>query len=659
MKGTTPKDGAELHAKFSLCSQTYSIPSEKGFTQPRSVQRTAGNQSSVASPQGVQEGRHRATNSMKNGFSTELLDSNCKKKQSIAALLQEVVALQHQQLQVQIEQLHQLEHMGQEEHVVTSLPTKDSSKGSNAEDAGSPTAFPKKMASGPVVSVESQRSLPSTASGLAKAGVSFNEAWSGKSQLNLPWPRSPRSPQVNLSLSDHSLSQRDKSLSGLTTAGSPSLASFYQHWGTEASAISRRTHGKSVYSISEHGEKNILDSLIEAAWFVDTTQRHVRSPKDFQLPSNTPRTVRHTLCLCGVLDPHHFNTNCQRLLYRVYHCSIPLSFCILGLHSLFMSYLQIAIFDEAPLSLLVFAFCYFFMLPLWIVASREYGAGGATLVLLQQMCRRGFSWNGVACSHCIFRMFFVGMTGIAFVAPGTRSLQQSVDHEVDANNKIFVRTGEFSFLASRPFLIIALVSGMHLVLTTRLNAQLHQHDLRTYASIVKRTIEEDTGALDLVQHLNKFEYAVSARLHHASKAWVRWAILCCLYLASVGLGIATYLTSVDGVDLVRVVSLSLMMLAIVALWFSVTMPLAAVAETFSEFVIPCLSNPAVLNRSQRQFGQQFMGHLHALDWGFRLGGVNINCNIVASSSLAVLGGVVIVFTRATLHAHSDSIFFKD
>merc|ERR1711972_361110 len=60
---------------------------------------------------------------------------------------------------------------------------------------------------------------------------------------------------------------------------------------------------------------------------------------------------------------------------------------------------------------------------------------------------------------------------------------------------------------------------------------------------------------------------------------------------------------------------------------SLGLPIASVAETFEHDVLRSLNNPVVVRNAQKHFGQQMLGHLHTLEWGFRVGGsvVNMRC----------------------------------
>merc|ERR1712217_78358 len=85
----------------------------------------------------------------------------------------------------------------------------------------------------------------------------------------------------------------------------------------------------------------------------------------------------------------------------------------------------------------------------------------------------------------------------------------------------------------------------------------------------------------------------------------------------------------------------------------VAVPIASVAETFEYDVVRYLNNPFVLKGVQKHFGQQFLPHLKALDWGFRLGGSVISLKMVASVATGLAVTIAATVTQAIMARVSD------
>merc|ERR1711879_247066 len=90
----------------------------------------------------------------------------------------------------------------------------------------------------------------------------------------------------------------------------------------------------------------------------------------------------------------------------------------------------------------------------------------------------------------------------------------------------------------------------------------------------------------------------------------------------------------DGRDLIPVVAVIAVIIVCMSVAACFLSPLAFVAETFQYDVLRALNTPLILNRAQKFFGQQFLNHLHTLDWGLRFGGQVLNTRIVVSICMA-------------------------
>merc|ERR1712232_128682 len=129
----------------------------------------------------------------------------------------------------------------------------------------------------------------------------------------------------------------------------------------------------------------------------------------------------------------------------------------------------------------------------------------------------------------------------------------------------------------------------------------------------------DHEGIEIMPALKKLVSTITYRLRYSSCTWVRFSVNCCNFMMVHVLLCCMYLLRVSATDRTTTELSATIMVGIVYCVVAICflLPLAFVSETFQYDVVKALNTPLTLNRAQQFFGQQFLAHLHTLDWGFR------------------------------------------
>merc|ERR1740121_1129099 len=177
-------------------------------------------------------------------------------------------------------------------------------------------------------------------------------------------------------------------------------------------------------------------------------------------------------------------------------------------------------------------------------------------------------------------------------------------------------------------------------------SKLHEHDLKCYAGAMVKAMPRADSSL-VMPSLMKLEFTVSARLRYASTTWVRFTVLEILLVGIVALVACSRLLLSDTTGFTSGWIMILVTTSLLVLVLST--PLAAVAETFEYDVLRALNKPSVIKHSQQHFGQQLLGHLQTLDWGFRVGGTVISKKMVVHIATALIIAAVTALSQSFIN----------
>jgi hypothetical protein len=275
---------------------------------------------------------------------------------------------------------------------------------------------------------------------------------------------------------------------------------------------------------------------------------------------------------------------------------------------------------------------------------------GATMSLAHQLSKRGFVWNQIQWSvRFVCASAFCLTSGICFtyfydLVYGASLWQAAPESQTGAVDLALSWIVAISYFGLPVWFFCSMLVLLMIPWFVYLLAKLHQHELLGYQKAV--TFILDGRAVRDLEALTLIELTITKRFSHASKSIVKWVVFLIYATLTYIMVLCVYLIATPyHNDLAYLTRSVISLLWMSGLITSLSAPLALVRETFEHDVVRLLNAPDVLRRWQKFFGQQYLAHLNALDWGFRFGGRVIHLQSVSGMASGMFLAIVATATQ--------------
>merc|ERR1712150_113560 len=261
-----------------------------------------------------------------------------------------------------------------------------------------------------------------------------------------------------------------------------------------------------------------------------------------------------------------------------------------------------------------------------------------------QMSLQGFNWASLKLSVCVFAVsgtlivVFNWVSHILTLRSETNLWSQCAK-TAPVMSKLLLTSHIWFFYGFGLAIMFSTSTAFHVFMLSKL----HAHDLRCYSGAVAETLEHSEEPLPFMKEL---EDAIGDRFHRASQTWVVATVRCMIVLGLsfifLLLQLFAMLSSSNYNIFMLVVATGSCLLGVVLLGA----PMASVSETFEHDVLRGLNTPLVLKHAQTHLGEQLPSHLRNLQWGFRVGGTDINMRLLSSVIMTALTSIVAITSQA-------------
>lgn len=102
-----------------------------------------------------------------------------------------------------------------------------------------------------------------------------------------------------------------------------------------------------------------------------------------------------SLYFVGVVAPQQLAIKWHQRVYRIYRISIPIALAMAGIHYLLIGYLKLVVREPFAVEFAMAPLFGLFGPLFWKRICKEFGIGGPYMSVLQQVARRGFSFEGL------------------------------------------------------------------------------------------------------------------------------------------------------------------------------------------------------------------------------------------------------------------------
>mmetsp|Transcript_55199 Transcript_55199/g.87513 ORF Transcript_55199/g.87513 Transcript_55199/m.87513 type:complete len:418 (-) Transcript_55199:285-1538(-) len=397
---------------------------------------------------------------------------------------------------------------------------------------------------------------------------------------------------------------------------------------------------------------SIEKALETLVWQNATTSTNIDlASHRLELPEGMPQEVIYFLFCNCIIPLYYVKSPFRRVLYQVYRLAF-LGNIMFGAICSALTQIANWRWDE-EISVLVILYVAYVITALAfreLIKKQLDLTLGATMSLAHQLSKRGFVWDQIQWSvRFVCASTFCLTSGICFTyfydfVYGESLWQSAPEGQTGVVDLALSWIVAISYFGLPVWFFCSMTVFLMIPWFVYLLAKLHQHELLGYQKAV--TFILDGRAVRDLEALTLIELTITKRFCHASKSIVKWVVFLIYATLTYIMVLCVYLIVTpyrnDLAFLTRSVISLLWMSGLIT---SLSAPLALVRETFEHDVVRLLNAPDVLRRSQTFFGQQYLAHLNALDWGFRFGGRVIHLQSVSGMASGMFFAIVATATQ--------------